>query len=162
MDVVQDDHQAALVGRTAQRLGHVVEDPEPVLGRLDVASEDSVGVHFERSEHLTPRPERRRTLGLDTAPPPDGGAAGEGNPSHLQGQSGLADTRFPGAQDEPTSAAAGALEPPLQRVELAPSPDDAVAHDLDRISRRRVHATGPPRSGRLAMARRSLSRTRGW
>jgi hypothetical protein len=38
VDVVEDDDQAALVGDTAYRLGHLVEDPEPIHWRLDITS----------------------------------------------------------------------------------------------------------------------------
>jgi hypothetical protein len=143
MDVVEDHDQAALVGRAPHRLGHVVQDPESVLGRLDVTCEHRVGVDAERAEHLAPRPERRRTLALETAPPRHGDALGEREPGELLGEPGLADAGLADAQDQATGAIAGAggVDPRTQRVELAPPPDHPVTHDVHRAPNRRGHTT---------------------
>ena len=39
VDVVEDDDQATLTVDATHRLGHAVEDPKPVLRRLDITSE---------------------------------------------------------------------------------------------------------------------------
>jgi hypothetical protein len=141
VDVVEDHDQAALVGRAPHRLGHVVQDPEPVLGRLDVTREHRGGVDAERAEHLAPRPERRRTLALEAAAPRHGDALGEREPGELLGEPGLADTGLANAQDQPTGAIAGRADPRTQRVELAPPSDHPVTHDMHRAPNRRGHTT---------------------
>jgi hypothetical protein len=91
VDIVEDDDQPALRGGALQRLGHIIEDAEPVLRRLDVTTEHAVWLDSQRAQHLPPRPERRRTLSFPASSPRDRGTAGEGDPSELLGESGLAD-----------------------------------------------------------------------
>ena|SRR5947209_4912385 len=141
LDVVEDDDQPVLCRGATHGLGHIVEDAEPVLRRLDVTAEHGVRLDSQRAEHLPPRPERRRTFGLTTPSPCDRGTARESDACELLGEPGLADTRLADTQNEATSPVAGGVEPLPQPLELAPSSDDAVTQNVHRILRRRTHAT---------------------
>ncbi len=138
VDVVEDDDRAARAGDATHRLGQVLEDPEPVRRRLDVTGQHGFGIDSQRTQHLAPGPVRRRTLAFHEATPADGGAAGEGEPGQLLGQSGLADTRFADAENEAAGAVECAAEPRPKRVEFAPPTDDGLVRAEHRgsVSRR--------------------------
>jgi hypothetical protein len=114
VDVVEDDQQGLRTGGLDDRARDSVDDPEPVLRRCGVGRRNLGGVQC--TEHLAPRPERRRTLGVDAAPPGGGRlrrAAGD-----LLCQAGLADARFPDDEHEPSVTRDRGLEPRLQLGQL--------------------------------------------
>ncbi|HEX2041732.1 MAG TPA: hypothetical protein VHF24_03770 [Acidimicrobiales bacterium] len=142
--VENHDQTAPGAGGSVHRVGHLLDDAEPVLGRLDGAPEREVGVGPERAEHLAPRPERRCPLGLDRPSPRHRDAGGEGHPRELLGEPRLADPGLAGAEDEAPPPVTGGGQPGPKGVELPPPPNDAV--------RRHEPAHGPkhPRSAPTA------------
>ena len=126
VDVVENDNEAAPVGGGANCLGHLIDDPEAIFGRLGGTGEHRVGLDPERTQHLAPWPERRRALGLDATSPSNRGSAGESDTGEFLGESGLADSRLADAQDEPAAPLPGGVEPHPQGVELTAPADDRI------------------------------------
>jgi hypothetical protein len=134
--VVEDDQQRRVRGG-AQGLDHVVEQPEPLLGRLPAAvasaGAGALGpaervVAPERAQHLPPRPVGGRALDLGAAAPRHGHALRPRLRGQLLGQAGLADPGLACAQRQPPATVAGGGQPARQRLQLPAAPDQVRVH----------------------------------
>jgi hypothetical protein len=107
MQIVEHHHAGRLARGVPEVGADRIEEPKPCRLRIIVWSRRAIETHQRRkighavlaellSEHLDPRPERRRALLLVRAPPPDD----EARPLRQRGQlfsgAGLADAGIPG------------------------------------------------------------------